>query len=277
MDVFKFRATRSATDLLSESSADGTSAARPSNGTLPAPTGDACESGVSRSADLIYRSAAAGKSCWARNHDGHRRVLPTIRWMGGPESTLQDREADEHVLGHCSVRPTLDVGCGPGRFAAALQERGLPALGVDSSTAAVDMTRRRGGTAIRCDLFSPLPAEGDWEQILLTDGNIGIGGDPVRTLRRAADLLVPGGVVIAEIDSPMTSVCYEMLRWETDHYLGHWFPWSRVGAGALGDIAHAAGFLVTQIVDIHDRLIAVLTAAARRRFRVDYGALGPVF
>ena len=185
------------------------------------------------------------------------------RWMGGPETTPQDRVADEHVLGHCSSRPTLDVGCGPGRFIASLQQRGLPALGVDSSAAAVEMTRGRGGTAIRRDLFAPLPAEGSWEQILLTDGNIGIGGNPVRTLRRAADLLANGGIVIVEIDSPATVVCYEMLRWETEQHLGHWFPWSRVGAGALADIALTAGFLVTQVVDIHDRVIAVLTAAAR--------------
>jgi len=227
-------------------------------------TADACEAAAARSADLIYRSAEAGVSCWARNHHGHRRELPVARWMGGPETTPHDRLADEHVLGHCSARPTLDVGCGPGRFAASLQQRGLPALGVDSSAAAVEMTRRRGGTAIRGDLFAPLPAEGSWGQILLTDGNIGIGGNPVQTLRRAADLLAHGGTVIVEIDSPTAVVCYEMLRWETEQHLGHWFPWSRVGAGALGHIAHTAGFLVTHVVDIHDRVIAVLTAATRQ-------------
>ena len=191
-------------------------------------TSAACGAAAASSADLIYRSAAAGGSCWARNHRGDRRELPMARWMGGPETTPQDRLADEHVLRHCSSRPTLDMGCGPGRFTASLQQRGLPALGVDSSPAAVEMTRRRGGTAIRRDLFAPLPAEGSWEQILLTDGNIGIGGNPVRTLRRAADLLANGGIVIVEIDSPATVVCYEMLRWETEQHLGHWFPWSRV-------------------------------------------------
>jgi SAM-dependent methyltransferase len=183
------------------------------------------------------------------------------RWLGGPTSTPQDRLADEHVLWHCSSRPTLDVGCGPGRFTASLQQRGVPALGVDSSAVAVEMTRLRGGTAIRRDLFAPLPAEGNWEQILLTDGNIGIGGNPVRTLRRAAELLAPGGIVVAEIDSPTVSVCHEMLRWETEQHLGHWFPWSRIGAGALAGIAAAAGFLVIQVVDIENRVIALLTSS----------------
>jgi SAM-dependent methyltransferase len=227
-------------------------------------TPDVCEAASVGSADLIYRSAAAGGSCWARNHHGHRRELPMARWMGGPETTHEDRLADEHVLGHCSSRPTLDLGCGPGRFIASLQERGLPALGVDSSPAAVEMTRRRGGTAIRRDLFAQLPAEGSWQQILLTDGNIGIGGNPVRTLMRAAELLAEGGVVIVEIDPPATAFGYEMLRWETDQHLGHWFPWSRIGAGALGTIAHTAGFTVRHVVEIHDRVIAVLTVADSR-------------
>jgi SAM-dependent methyltransferase len=224
---------------------------------------DTGEAAAARSVDLIYRSAAAGGSCWARNHHGHCRELPMARWMGGPESTARDRLADEHVLGQCSSRPTLDLGCGPGRFTASLQQRGFPALGVDTSTAAVEMTRGRGGTAIRRDLFAPLPAEGNWEQILLTDGNIGIGGNPVRTLKRAAELLAHGGIVIVEIESAATALCHELLRWETEQYLGHWFPWSRVGAGSLADIGRAAGLLVTHIVDIHPRVIAVLTAVSR--------------
>ncbi len=186
------------------------------------------------------------------------------RWMGGLTATPDDRLADEHVLQQCSSRPTLDMGCGPGRFTAWLQERGLPALGVDSSATAVQMTRQRGGTAIHRDVFGPLPAEGCWAQVLLTDGNIGIGGNPVHTLRRTARLLADGGTVIVEIDSPTSESCYEWLRWETDDYLGQWFPWSRVGAVELGDIARAAGFCVTQVSTIHDRMIAVLTLTTRR-------------
>jgi SAM-dependent methyltransferase len=211
--------------------------------------------------DLIYRAAVRGVPCWARNHRGQVRELPMTRWIGGPNTTRHDRLADEHVLAHCSGRPTLDLGCGPGRFTASLQQRGSAALGVDTSRAAVELTRMRGGTAIRGDLFAPLPAEGCWDQILLTDGNIGIGGDPVRTLRRSADLLAPGGVVITEIDPPITALCHELLRWETEHKVGQWFPWSRVGGPALGDIAGAAGLHVTNVVEIHARVIAVLTVS----------------
>ncbi|CQD20180.1 type 12 methyltransferase [Mycobacterium lentiflavum] len=211
--------------------------------------------------DLIYRAGAAGAVCWARDYRGHVRELPMARWIGGPHASHRDRLADGHVLRHCTARPTLDLGCGPGRFTASLRERGWAALGVDASRAAVDLTRDRGGTAIHADLFAPLPAEGCWEQILLTDGNIGIGGDPVRILRRAVELLAPGGIVVAEVDPVTTAACREVLRWETEHHVGQWFPWSRVNAAALGDLASTAGLLVSSIVDFDHRVIAVLRMA----------------
>ena len=82
------------------------------------------------------------------------------RWIGGLDAAPDDQLADEHVLGQCSGRRTLDLGCGPGRFTAALRARGSAALGVDNSAVAVELTRRRGGAAVRRDLFAPLPAEG---------------------------------------------------------------------------------------------------------------------
>lgn len=208
--------------------------------------------------DLIYRAGARGDVCWARNHRGQVRELPMMRWIGGSDIAALDRVADEYVLRHCSPRPTLDLGCGPGRFTASLQQRGSAALGVDTSRVAVELTRLRGGTAIHADLFGPLPAEGCWDQILLTDGNIGIGGDPVRTLSRAAELLSPGGVVVVEVDPPSVKVCRELVRWETEHHVGQWFPWSRVTAAALAEIALVAGFRLTDVVDVGGRVIAVL-------------------
>ena len=211
-------------------------------------------------ADLIYRAGAAGSLCWARNLRGDVRQLPMTRWIGGSDITVHDRRADEHVIGLCSPNPTLDLGCGPGRFTAALQLRGRAALGVDSSGAAVEMTRLRGGVAVRGDLFGPLPAEGCWEQILLLDGNIGIGGDPVRMLRRAAELLATGGIIIVEIEHTVAA-SHEVLRWETENHVGPWFPWSRISSTALGDIAGAAGLSVSGVADVHDRVIAVLTTS----------------
>jgi hypothetical protein len=65
--------------------------------------------------------------------------------------------------------------------------------------------------------------------------------------------------VIAELESSAAGVWHETLRWETNHHFGPWFPWSRVGADAIGDLAQAAGLVVSTIVDTYSRVIAVLT------------------
>ncbi|AKK30238.1 hypothetical protein AB431_04425 [Mycobacterium sp. EPa45] len=200
-------------------------------------------------------------SCWSRNHRGLVRELLMNRWLGAPGVAAHDRLADELVMTECSGGTTLDLGCGPGRFTAALQHRGSAALGVDASAVAVALTRHRGGAAMRRDLFGSLPAQGCWDRVLLADGNIGIGGDPVRTLRRAAELLAPGGRVIVEVDSSGTdtaSVSRELLRWETHSARGAWFRWARLGADALSAVADAAGLELHKIVTIPPHIIAVL-------------------
>lgn len=190
------------------------------------------------------------------------------RWLGAPDVAAHDRLADELVMNECSGATTLDLGCGPGRFTAALQHRGSSALGVDASAVAVALTRQRGGTAMRRDLFGSLPAQGFWDRVLLADGNIGIGGDPVRTLRRAAELLAPGGRVIVEIDHLDTgaeSVSHEFVRWESHHAEGPWFRWARLGAVALSAVATAAGLEVHKVVNVPPHVIAVLQRPSTNR------------
>jgi SAM-dependent methyltransferase len=216
------------------------------------------------SVDVIYCAGAAGMACWARNHLGDVRELPMTRWFGAAGAAPVDRLADDVVFAECSGRPTLDLGCGPGRFTAWLQRSGSAALGVDASAVAVSLTRQRGGTAMRRDLFGPLPAEGCWDHVLLADGNVGIGGDPVRTLNRAAELIAPEGAIIVELDHPTVALSHEMLRWETEHAVGQWFPWARVGAPALVALANAAGLRVTKIIDMDPRVIVVLGTGSHR-------------
>ena len=127
-----------------------------------------------------------GQRCWLELATGERITLPTERWRAEPSP------GDELLLRHCAG-PTLDIGCGPGRLTAALQERGVPALGTDVSPVAVRLTRAAGAMAVRRDVFERQPGEGRWRHALLADGNIGIGGDPVRLLRRVRSVLGGAG------------------------------------------------------------------------------------
>lgn len=209
--------------------------------------------------DALYGRMASGRRCWIVDSFGRRRPLPAARWLGGQASTLSDRFADEILLGACT-EPTVDLGCGPGRFTAALAARGIPALGVDLSAAAVEMTTRRGGLALLRDVFAPLPGRGGWARVLLADGNIGIGGGPIRMLRRARELLAPGGLVIAEVDSPQIDIRIECVRWESDGTVGAWHPWARVGCHVVADLAEIAGLHLVESIAVSGRFVVVMGA-----------------
>ncbi|MEJ3745590.1 class I SAM-dependent methyltransferase [Actinomycetes bacterium KLBMP 9797] len=191
-----------------------------------------------------YTSAAGG---WLVDSAGRRTRLPLRRWHGPTEPALRA------VLDRCTG-PAVDAGCGPGRVAAELAHRGLIALGIDTCPAAVRLTRRRGAAALRRDVFDPLPAEGRWAHVLLMDGNIGIGGDPVTLLRRCAHLLRPGGTVLVELDGPGTG----LWRGQARVGPGPLFSWARLGVEALGPVAARAGLTVRAVVARDGRWFAEL-------------------
>ncbi len=114
-------------------------------------------------------------------HTEDGRVIPldVRRWLAGADA------ADETVLTRCES-PVIDIGCGPGRLVTSLSRRGMAALGVDIAETAVALTRGQGMPALLRSVFHDLPGEGRWPTALLIDGNIGIGGDPLRLLNRVA-------------------------------------------------------------------------------------------
>lgn len=155
--------------------------------------------------------------------------------------------------------PTVDVGCGPGRLTEALVRSSVHAMGVDISAEAVRQTRGRGAAAICRDVFAHMPGAGLWEHALLADGNVGIGGDPVRLLSRVHDLVQPGGTIIAELAGPGIGVVREHVRLRVGERLSGPFAWAQVGIEAIGEVAGAAGLRVRELRCVAGRYVAVLT------------------
>ncbi|MGC7102490.1 methyltransferase domain-containing protein [Amycolatopsis lurida] len=178
-----------------------------------------------------FDTGLLGGPCWLESGTGERIRLPAERWTEEPGA------GDELLLGRCTG-PTIDLGCGPGRLTAALTARGVTALGVDHSTVAIRLTRARGAVALHRDVFRPLPGEGRWRHVLLADGNLGIGGDPVALLDRVHRLLGADGTALVELDPPGQGLRRSEVRIGT----GSWFPWAWVGADALGELAARTGF-----------------------------------
>jgi SAM-dependent methyltransferase len=178
-----------------------------------------------------FDAALRGSSCVLELAGGERMTLPVTRWHGSPDAF------DDLLLARCQGW-TLDVGCGPGRLVGALTRRGVPTLGVDVSPVAVALTRWRGAPALQADVFDRLPGEGSWQHVLLVDGNVGIGGDPVALLARVRNLLAPGGTAIVELDPPGTG-----LRRGNARVAGQadTFPWARVAIDLAAMVAGRAG------------------------------------
>lgn len=209
--------------------------------------------------DLTVRDA--GGDAWS---------MPLGRWRAAAGAV------DGRVLDR-ATGPVLDVGCGPGRHVEELERRGIPATGVELSPGAARHARARGARVVVGSIFDVAPNPGTWATALLLDGNIGIGGNPHRLLRRVADLLTDDGGVLVEVDpadpdgggsaaapDPATGPSrFDLprdrdldlagpgdgslrIRIETDGSASAWFPWARVTADTLARPAAAAGLVVDE-------------------------------
>ncbi|MFE9681311.1 class I SAM-dependent methyltransferase [Streptomyces sp. NPDC006285] len=186
--------------------------------------------GRSWTADPYADALRTGRGpLFLRRHDGWLLPLEVERWCARADAV------DLQVLGRCEGA-VLDVGCGPGRLVAELAARGRPVLGIDVSRAAVAHTLRLGGQALTRSVFDPLPGEGRWDTALLLDGNLGIGGTPSALLGRLAELLRPGGLLIAEtvpVDVDERAEVRLVSGAEAGRGTGAAFRWARLGTPAL--------------------------------------------
>ena len=206
---------------------------------------------IEASVEEVFANAFRGHACVFAGPGVHRLDVAAGTWSGRVEG-------DAAVLDLCRG-PTLDVGCGPGRMTEQLAERGAIVLGIDVVPEAVWQTRDRGVAAILRNVFERVPAEGRWRTALLADGNLGIGGDPVRLLQRIGELLVRGGRVVADVAPPGTGLRRGEVRLTAGGMTSEPFPWCVVGADAVPDVAREAGFS-WWAQDLGDRWVAVLDA-----------------
>jgi len=198
----------------------------------------------------------AGDRLVLQPHGGEALTLDLARWNA--PATDEERALLATVEG-----PVIDLGCGPGRLVFDLAARRVRALGVDSSPDAVHLARRRGATVLRRDLFARLPGEGRWATALLFDGNVGIGGDPVRLLGRCRRLTAARSRVVVEVEPPGTGWRRLSACLEHDGRRSAPFAWAMVGADAIAGLAGLAGLtLEAMTVTASGRWFADLAPAA---------------
>ncbi|NBE54267.1 methyltransferase domain-containing protein [Streptomyces boluensis] len=219
------------------------------------------------STDPYADALRAGRGpLFLRRPDGRLLPLDVERWCAAAD------EVDLGLLARCEGA-VLDVGCGPGRLVAELAARGMAALGIDVSEAAVARTARLGGAALVRSVFGPLPAEGRWGTVLLVDGNLGIGGDVRALLDRTAQLLVPGGLLMAEaVPQDVDESVHVHLVRGLDVSGGDIrgvdvpaaFPWARTGTPALLRRARAGGWRAVDQWSVGGRCFVALRSRTAR-------------
>jgi len=219
--------------------------------------------------------AAHREAVVLRADDGTVLPLDPGRWHAEPSP------GEEALLAH-AASPVLDVGCGPGRLVLGIARRGAVALGVDPAPAACALARDRGASVLQRSVFDPLPGQGRWSTILLADGNIGIGGDPPRLLRRCRELLAEDGTVMVEVDAPAggriapphPSAARPDAGWrryrvrlERGDRSGPWFMWAVVDADGIAGLATAAGLQLLRLEHIvpESRWFAYLGRSCNRK------------
>lgn len=158
---------------------------------------------------LLYPADYSPYHARERHKSGKLRGLRE-RLIGRAERTLADR---------IPVPPggrLLDYGCGSGRFAAKMRDRGWNAFGMDFSAHAAESARRNFGlTVIHGDLPHPDVPDGSLDAITLR-AVLEHVHDPGRLLRLACAALKPGGHLFVSVPN--------LGGWGFGAFGAAWFP-----------------------------------------------------
>lgn len=189
---------------------------------------------------------------------------------------LHHQQAMEFARGR-----VLDIGCGAGRHALYLQERGLPVTGIDISPMAVKVSRMRGLRDARVMSLTQVSRRlGEFDTVVMLANNFGLFGDAERArrlLKRLHSITSKGARMLAESTDPHASadpvhVRYRQsnvekgrmpgqvrLRLRYRQYRTPWFDYLLVSKRELKEIVEGTGWRVRRIIDSDDPIyVAVL-------------------
>jgi SAM-dependent methyltransferase len=165
----------------------------------------------------------------------------------------------------------LDVGCGAGRVALHLQDRGHEVVGIDLSPLAVEVTRRRGVRDARELAVTRVSRElGRFDTIVMFGNNFGLMGSRRRApwlLRRFRSIANEGARILAEsvnpykTDNPEHLAYHErnrkrgrmagQLRIRIRHheYRTPWFDYLLASPEEMAELAEGTGWELRRVID----------------------------
>lgn len=164
----------------------------------------------------------------------------------------------------------LDVGCGAGRVAIELQERGHDVVGIDVSPLALEVARRRGAKDVRQLAVTRVgPALGRFETIVMFGNNCGLFATRRRApwlLRRFKSVTEPGARILAGSTNPYATDNPEHLAYHDEnrrrgrmggqlririrhgYYATPWFDYLLASPQELAALASGTGWELTRVL-----------------------------
>jgi SAM-dependent methyltransferase len=165
----------------------------------------------------------------------------------------------------------LDIGCGAGRVALHLQNRGHEVVGIDVSPLAVDVARRRGTTDVRVLSVTRVgPRLGRFDTFVMYGSNFGLVAGRRRApwlLRRFRSIANEGARILAGSTNPYTTdnpdhLAYHernrqrgrmggQLRIRIRHgsYGTPWFDYLLASPDEMAELAAGTGWELTRVID----------------------------
>jgi 2-polyprenyl-3-methyl-5-hydroxy-6-metoxy-1,4-benzoquinol methylase len=215
--------------------------------------------------------------------DGYVEVSesPFLYFTGPRRWTAEERTALRLARGR-----VLDLGCGAGRFALALQERGHEVLGLDVSPLALQVCRRRGLRRVRlCSVEDVSRSLGLFDTVLMMGNNLGLLENPRkgrRILRRLHACTGDQAVILAQTLNPYLTKNPDHRRYQKENrargrmsgqvririryraLVGPWFDYLFVSPKELRDILKGTGWKLARVVGQGGiQYVAVLEREAR--------------
>jgi SAM-dependent methyltransferase len=174
----------------------------------------------------------------------------------------------------------LDVGCGAGRVALELQERGHDVVGIDLSPLAVEVARRRGVRDARVLAAEDVAdAGGVFDTVVMFGNNFGLFGgaeQAPRLLRTLYDVTSARGRIVASsvdrsaTDDPVHLAYHELnrsrgrmpgqlrLRVRYRDYATPWFDYLLASPDEMRELLAGTGWHLARTIDAADRLYAAV-------------------
>lgn len=197
--------------------------------------------------------------------DGH------IDLSAGAEAYFAEPTDTQRSIADRASGRVLDVGCGAGRYALYLQDRGFDVVGIDVSPLAVDVCRRRGLRDARLLAVAQVDASlGSFDTVLMLGNNLGLLGSfrgAKRGLERLGRVVGTGGYLIAETLDPYRTEDASHLAYHAQNrakgrmggqirmrvryktYKTPWFDYLFVSRDELEEIVHGTGWRIAEIVE----------------------------